>query len=89
MTIKMCLHIHVPKKCQLRMLPDRILEVALRWMPAGRQKRGSPKTTWRTVEVELNEMDLIRRESRAIAEGKTQWRRDIVVDLCPTGGHKE
>ena len=43
----------------LRMSPERIPMVALRWTPAGKGKRGRPKTTWRkTVETELSEMGL-------------------------------
>ena len=43
----------------LRMSPERIPKVALRWTTAGKGKRGRPKTTWRkTVETELSEMGL-------------------------------
>jgi len=41
------------------MSPERIPKVAPRWTPAGKRKRGRPKTTWRkTVETELSEMGL-------------------------------
>lgn len=31
----------------LRMLPERIPKVALRWTLAGKRKKGRPKATWR------------------------------------------
>ena len=41
------------------MPPERIPKVGLRWSPAGKRKRGRPKTTWRkTVETELSERQL-------------------------------
>ena len=45
---------------------------ALRWTPAGKRKRGTPKITWRkTVETELSEMGLSWGEAHAIAKDKT------------------
>ena len=39
------------------MSTERIPKVALRWTPAGKRRRGTPKTTWRkTVETELSEV---------------------------------
>ena len=74
----------------LRMSPERMLKVALRWTPAGKRKRGRPKTTWRkTVETELSEMGLSWGEAQAIAKDKTSWKRDIVVALCSTGGNTD
>ena len=56
----------------LRMSPERIPKVALRWTPAGKRKRGRPKTTWRkTVESDLSEMGLSWGEAQAIAKDKT------------------
>ena len=41
----------------LRMPNKRIPKAALRWTPAGKRKRGRPKTTWcGTVIPELEEM---------------------------------
>jgi len=72
------------------MSPERIPKVALRWTPAGKRKRGRPKTTWRkTVETELSEMGLSLGEAQAITKDKTRWKRDIVAVLCPTGGNKD
>ena len=69
---------------------ERIPKVALRWTPAGRRKRGRPKTTWRkTAEIELSEMGLTLREAQAIAKDKSRWRRDIVAAPCPNGGYKD
>ena len=74
----------------LRMSPERIAKVALRWTPAGKRKRGRPKTTWRkTVETELSEMDLSWGEAQAIAKDKTQWKSDLVAAPCPSGGNKD
>ena len=58
--------------------PERIAEVAPRWMPAGRRKRGRPKTTWRrTAEIELSEMGLTWGEDQEIVKNKTWWMRII------------
>ena len=72
------------------MSSERISKVALRWTPAGKRKRGRPKTTWRkTVETELSEMGFSWGEAKAIAKDKTRWKRDIVAALCPIGGNKD
>jgi len=72
------------------MRPERMPKVALRWTPAGKRKRGRPKTTWRkTVETELSEMGLSWGEAQAIAKDKTRWKRDIVAAPYPTGGNKD
>ena len=43
----------------LRMDPNRIPKVALRWTPPGKRKQGRLKTTWRrTVMAELKEIGL-------------------------------
>ena len=74
----------------LRMSPERMPKVALRWTPAGKRKRGRPKTTRRkTVETELSEMGLSWGEAQAIVKDKTRWKRDIVAALCATGGNKD
>jgi len=63
---------------------------ATRWTPAGKRKRGRPKTTWRkSVETELSEMSLSQREAQATVKDKTQWKRDIVAALCPTVGNED
>ena len=77
------------------MQPERIPNVALRWTPAGRRKRGRPKTTWRkTAEIELSEMGLTWREAQVIAKDKTRWGGGggggvIVAALCFNGGYKD
>lgn len=72
------------------MLLDRIPKVALMWMTAGKQKRGSPKATWRrTVDIELTEMGLTWRGDQAIVMDKTLWRRGIAEDNRPPGDNKE
>ena len=69
----------------LRMSPNRIPKVALRWTPSGKRKRGWPKTTWRrTVITELEEMGLTLGEAQAKAQDRTQWRQ-LIAALCPTG----
>ena len=62
---------HVP-----RMPSDRIPNIALRWTPTGRRKRGRPKTTWqRTMTKELGKLGLTWGEVQATAQDK--------VGLCP------
>ena len=74
----------------LRMSPERIPKVALRWTPAGKRKRGRPKTTWRkTIEKELKEMGLSWGEAQAVAKNSDMWKGFISAALCPTGGHKD
>lgn len=47
-------------------------------MPAGRRKRGRPKTTRRrTAEIELSEMGLTWGEYQEIVKNKTWWMRII------------
>ena len=56
----------------LRMSLEKIPKVALRWTPAGKRKRGRPKTTWKkTVENELSEMGFSWGEAQAIVKDKT------------------
>lgn len=63
---------HVP-----RMPSDRIPNIALRWTPTGKRKRGRPKTTWRrTMTKELGELGLTRGEVQATAQDR--------VGLCPS-----
>ena len=67
-----------------RMAPERIPKVALGWTPAGKRKRGRPKTTWRrTVAAELKEVNLTWGEALHAAQDRTRWRQ-IVEALCPT-----
>ena len=66
----------------LRMLPERIPKISLRWTPPGKRKRGRPKTTWRrTVLTELEEMGLTWGEAQAIAQDRPKWRKKVVA-LC-------
>ena len=67
-----------------RMAPDRIPKVALGWTPAGKRKRGRPKTTWRrTVATELKEVNLTWGQALHAAQDRSRWRQ-IVKALCPT-----
>ena len=67
-----------------RMAQDRIPKVALGWTPAGKRKKGRPKTTWRrTVAAELKEMNITWGEAQHAAQDRSRWRQ-IVKALCPT-----
>ena len=68
----------------LRMLPERIPKVALRWTPAGKRKRGRPKSTWRKiVETELSEMGLSWGEAQAIVKDKTGGKETLLRPHAP------
>ena len=70
----------------LRMSPDHIPRVALRWTPTGKRYTGSPKTTWRkSIISELSNMGLTMGEVEVIAQDRKRWRNDIVA-LCATRG---
>ncbi|XP_068703948.1 uncharacterized protein [Montipora foliosa] len=70
----------------LRMPPERIPKVALRWTPAGKRKRRRPKTTSRkTAEIELSEMGLTWGEAHAIAKDKTRWRGSLLRPYASMG----
>ena len=72
------------------MSSERIPKGALGWTPAGKRKRGRPKTTWRkTFETELSEIGLSWGEGQAIVKEKTCWKRDIIAAPCPTGDNKD
>ena len=63
------------------MSPERITKVALSWTPAGKRKRGWPKTTWRkTDEHELKKMGLSWGE--ATAKDRDKWKEVIAAALC-------
>ena len=63
---------------------DRIPKTALTWNPAGKRKRGRPRTTWRrTVKSELKEAGYTWGEAQHLAKDREKW-RDLVVALCPT-----
>ena len=73
----------------LRMPPERIPKVALRWTPPGKRKRGRPKITWRrTVEAELKEMGLSWGTAQLAAKDRDRW-RNIIEALCPRGGEEQ
>ena len=71
----------------LRMSPERLSKVALRWTPAG--KRRKPKTTWRkTVEIELIEMGLSMGRGTGSYEDSVEKRHCCRPMPHPTGGNK-
>ena len=64
----------------LRMSPDHIPRVALRWTPTGKGSTGRPKTTWRRyIIAELSDMGLTMGEAEVIAKDRKRWRNDIVA----------
>ena len=70
----------------LRMSPDHIPRVALKWTPTGKRSKGRPKTTWRrSIIAELSNVGLTMGETEVIAQDRKRWRNDIVA-LCPTWG---
>ena len=69
----------------LRMQPDCIPKVALRWTPQGRRKRGRPKNTWRrTMTKELETVSLSWDTATRVAKDRGRW-KDLVMALCPNG----
>ena len=70
----------------LRMQPDSIPRVALRWTPQGRRNRGRPKNTWRrTMTKELETFGLTFDTAVRVAKNKLKW-REMVKALCPITG---
>ena len=70
----------------LRMSPDHILKVALRWTHTGKISKARPKTTWRrSIIAELSNIGLTMGEAEVIAQNRKRWINDIVA-LCPTWG---
>ena len=62
----------------LRMSPNRITRVALRWTPQGKRKQGRPKATWRrTVEKEIKAMGLTWGEAEMAALDRIGWRQRV------------
>ena len=74
--------------CQvLRMDRSSIPKIALRWTPAGKRPRGRPKTTWRkTIENELESLDLTWGEAEARAKNRAEWQH-LVLTLCSNGSN--
>ena len=62
----------------LRMSPDHIPRVALRWTPTGKKSKGRPKATWRrSIIAELSDMGLTMGETEVIAQECKRWRNNI------------
>jgi len=57
----------------MKMAPTRIPKVALRWTPAGKRKRGRPKTTWRTITSELEEMGSSMGQAQYVTTDRGRW----------------
>ena len=73
----------------LRMSKTRHPNVALRWAPPGKRKRGRPLGTWRrTVEEEMKEMGKTWNEVGWLAQDRDGWRR-LVGALCSTGSEED
>ena len=65
----------------------RTAEVALRWTPTGRRKRGRPKTAWRrTVLKELEEMGQDQLMGRTTNQVQRQC---MTAALCPSRDEKD
>ena len=62
-----------------------ITNVAMTWVPEGKQKRERPKKTWRrTVEKERNEIGWGSwEEARMAATNRERWRKSVNA-LCAT-----
>ena len=66
----------------LRMQPDSIPRVAMRWTPPGRRKRGRPRETWRrTTEREMNSQGWTWGQIQRLSQDRQQWRA-LVMALC-------
>ena len=72
-----------------RMPSDRIPNIALRWTPTGKRKRGWSKTTWRrTMTKELGELGLTWGKVQATAQDRVGW-RNLIAALCPSREKKD
>ena len=68
----------------LRISPDHIPRLALRWTPTGKRSKGRPKTTWRrSIIAGLSNMGLTMGEAEVISQYRKRWINDIMA-LCPT-----
>ena len=79
----------------LRMSPNRITRVALRWIPQGKRKQGRPKATWRRTaekeikapwgEAEIATLDRIdwrqRVEASCSARNKEQDEEEVALNI--------
>ena len=62
----------------LRMSPNKITRVALRWTLKGKRKQGRPKATWRrTVEKDIKTMGLTCGEAEMVALDRICWRQRV------------
>ena len=69
----------------LRMEPDAIPKVALRWTPEGTRRRGRPRQIWRrTIEAEMREKGKTWAEIQRLANNRDQW-KIFVAALHATG----
>ena len=70
----------------LRMDPNAIARVALRWTPEGKRKRGRPRQTWRrTVEGEMKDLGHLWSSLERLARDRTEWR--LFVAALSASGH--
>ena len=68
----------------LRISPNRITRVDLRWTPQRKRKQGRLKATWQsTVEKEIKAMDLTLGEDEMVALDRISWRQRVEVS-CST-----
>jgi hypothetical protein len=73
----------------LRKRTDDITRVALRWTPKGKEERQTQKPAWRrTVEKELQDINLIWGEVEKIAKSREDW-EFLILTLCVTGHSKD
>ena len=73
----------------MRMAPNRIPNVALHWTPPGKRKRGRPRTTWRKITSELEEMFFFSMDqAQYVAKNRGRWQQTVDV-LCPIGDEED
>ena len=66
----------------LRMHPDAIPRVALRWTPTGKRKRGRPRETWRrSTDKEMKEKQWTWGQIQLWSQDRQAWRA-LVTALC-------
>lgn len=69
----------------LRKNSTSITRTAMRWTPAGKQKRGRPRTAWhRTVEEELKQHQVCWSTVEKTAKLRLEW-TNLVAALCSRG----
>lgn len=67
----------------LRMPPNSLPRVALRWTPQGKRNRGQPKETWRrTALKDLKSRDLSMETAPRVAADRARWK--YLVDASST-----